>query len=241
VFRNKFLETPKNIIGVLLSVIFLGTLIVQIAKNSGSNEKVEDPLFGYANPELVMRDGDPYIRALMRTISASEANDRQPYSLIYGGSRAKSLDRHPRICIRIRGGPNRNNCSTAAGRYQMIDSTWFAMAKRYGASQRGWFWDRHYSFAPIEQDKVVHSWLSDRSFWNMDIAQQLRNCQLTKVRKRLSSTWTSLGYGIENNAMTPALTKIYSKILPEELAQARQQPQICPATPAGTNFPNGNR
>lgn len=226
-FRIKFLENSKNIISILVAVSLLGVAIIYITKNFGADERVEDPLFGYANPELVMRDGDPYIRTLMRMISASEANDRQPYSLIYGGSRAKSLDRHPRICIRIRGGPNKNNCSTATGRYQMIDTTWLEMAKRYGASQRGWFWDRHYSFAPIEQDKVVHAWLSDRKFWNMDIAQQLRDCQLTAVRKRLSSTWTSLGYGIENNAMTPALTKIYNKILPEELARANQKPPSC--------------
>jgi muramidase (phage lysozyme) len=227
VFRVKFLEKPKNIIGMLIAVSLLGVVIAYLTKNSQSSDQLKDPLFGYANPELVMRDGDPYIRALMRMISASEANDRQPYSLIYGGSRAKSLERHPGICIRIRGGPNKNNCSTAAGRYQMIDRTWLEMAKRYGATERGWFWDRHYSFAPIEQDKVVHAWLSDAQFWNMDLAQQLRNCQLTTVRKRLSSTWTSLGYGIENNAMTPALVKIYNKILPEELARAQQQRPSC--------------
>jgi muramidase (phage lysozyme) len=169
-----------------------------------------------------MRDGDPYIRSLMRTISASEANDRQPYSLLYGGSRAKSLERHPGICVKIRSGPNKDNCSTAAGRYQMIDRTWAIMAKRYGASQEGWFWDSHYSFAPIEQDRVVHAWLSDKTVWGgMDVSKELRQGNIPGVLKRLSNTWTSLGYGIETNRMSSALPKIYAQILKEELQNSK--------------------
>jgi muramidase (phage lysozyme) len=42
---------------------------------------------------------------------------------------------------------------------------------------------------------------------------------LEQVRRRLSSTWTSLGYGIETNTMTPKLTGIYKQLLQEELAQ----------------------
>jgi muramidase (phage lysozyme) len=216
------LEKNKNVIGILLAVSFLGATIVYLTQASGSKPGPTDPLFGYVNPELVMRDGDPYIRSLMRTISASEANDRQPYSLLYGGSRAKSLERHPSICVKIRSGPNKDNCSTAAGRYQMIDRTWAAMAKRYGASQEGWFWDRHYSFAPIEQDRVVHAWLSDKTVWGgMDVSKELRQGNIPGVLKRLSNTWTSLGYGIETNRMSSALPKIYAQILKEELQSSK--------------------
>jgi muramidase (phage lysozyme) len=221
VFRYKFLEQPKNVAGILVAVSFLGLLVLFVAKLTISDSPITDPLFKFANADLVMRDGDPYIRALMRTISASEANDRQPYSLIYGGSRAPNLRQHPSICVTIKGGPNKGNCSTAAGRYQMINTTWYEMAKRYQAEQRGWPWDRYYSFAPLQQDRVVYSWLSDAKFWRMDIAQELRQGNLEKVRKRLSSTWTSLGYGIENNAVTPQLANIYVKILKEEIAKAK--------------------
>lgn len=48
-----------------------------------------------------MQGGDPYIRALMRTISASEANGNRPYSLLYGGQQVKDLSRHPEICVTI--------------------------------------------------------------------------------------------------------------------------------------------
>jgi muramidase (phage lysozyme) len=223
VHRIPFLEKSGNVMGLLAAVSCIGLLIVYLTRLN--NSPIDDPLFGYANPDLVMRDGDPHVRALMRMISASEANDRQPYSLIYGGSRASNLERHPSRCITIRNGPNRGNCSTAAGRYQMINTTWALMAKRYGASQRGWLWDQYYSFAPIEQDKVVHAWLSDPQAWGgMNIPQELRSGNLTAVRQRLSRTWTSLGYGIENNSMTSALPRIYAQVLPEELKRASQNP-----------------
>jgi muramidase (phage lysozyme) len=222
VSRVKFLN--RNVVGILLAVSFSGAVLAYayLNQSSSSKEGPNDPLFGYTNPELIMRDGDPYIRALMRTISASESNDRQPYSLLYGGSRAKSLDRHPDTCVKIRVGPNKNNCSTAAGRYQMLNNTWAVMAKRYGANQTGWIWDRHYSFAPIEQDRVVHAWLSDRTAWGgMDIRKELRQKNILGVLKRLSKTWTSLGYGIETNSMSSALPKIYAQILTEELKRSQ--------------------
>lgn len=72
-----------------------------------------------------MQGGDPHIRALMRTISASEANGPRPYSLLYGGQQVHDLSRHPEKCVTIVTGPNKGNCSTAAGRYQIINNTWF--------------------------------------------------------------------------------------------------------------------
>ncbi|WP_373540419.1 muramidase [Chamaesiphon sp.] len=171
------------------------------------------------HPPLVMTGGDPYIRALMRTISASEASDRQPYSVIYGGSYAPNLDRHPERCIRITSGPNLNNCSTAAGRYQMINTTWATMAKKYHPRPDCMFFvfQCAYSFEPEYQDAVVHAWLSDEQFWRVNISQLLKGGDLDQVRRRLSSTWTSLGYGIETNSITPKLTGIYKQLLQEEL------------------------
>jgi muramidase (phage lysozyme) len=168
-----------------------------------------------------MTGGDPYVRALMRMISASEASDRQPYSVIYGGSHAQTLDRHPEQCIRITSGPNLNNCSTAAGRYQMINTTWAKMAKKYHPEPECilFVFQCAYSFEPEYQDRVVHAWLSDEQAWRMNIPQLLKDGELERVRKRLSSTWTSLGYGIETNTVTPKLAGIYQKLLQEELAQ----------------------
>jgi len=166
---------------------------------------------------LVMRGGDPYIRALMRTITASEANVSRPYHVIYGGKEVKDLSQHPQLCVTIVAGPNTGNCTTAAGRYQMLDFTWDNTAKRYHPDPSGfWRW-KSYSFEAEYQDAVVHAWLSDASVWKTDIPQLLREGEVTQVLRLLSGTWTSLGYGIETNSMSNYLPQIYHNMLKEEL------------------------
>ncbi len=179
---------------------------------------IEDPKSTDKIPPLVMKGGDPHIRSLMRMISTSEANDSQPYSLIYGGSRAAKLDKHPNKCVTINAGPNKGNCSTAAGRYQTINTTWYDIAERYQGKKICFMWNKcEYSFAPLEQDKAVYAWLSDKKFWKMDIVKELQNGNVAVVRKKLSPTWTSLGYGIETNTQTSKLDQNFDLILQEEL------------------------
>lgn len=171
-------------------------------------------------PQLEMQGGDPYIRALMRTISASEANNPQPYTILYGGQHVNDLSRHPEQCITIISGPNLGNCSTAAGRYQLLNTTWKEKAERYHPQPpRFMFWES-YSFKPEFQDVVVHAWLSDSQAWGTDISMLLRQGKLEQVRRLLSGTWTSLGYGIEDNSITGRLPKVYQKMLQEELGVA---------------------
>ena len=81
------------------------------------------------------------------------------------------------------------------------------------------FW-KSYSFEPEYQDAVVYAWLSDRQFWGEDLSQLLQQGKLNRVQKLLSGTWTSLGYGIENNSLTGRLPKVYQKMLKEELKKA---------------------
>jgi muramidase (phage lysozyme) len=171
--------------------------------------------------QLAMQGGDPYIRALMRTISASESNYAQPYHVLYGGKYVRDLSRHPNRCVRINIGPNKGNCSTAAGRYQFLNKTWKQMAQRYHPSPRGLLLWKSYSFEPEYQDRVVYAWLSDRQFWKADLAQMLRQGKVRQVLRMLSGTWTSLGYGIETNSMSRHLPKIYEKMLKEELGKAQ--------------------
>lgn len=167
---------------------------------------------------LMMAGGDPYIRALMRTITASEANVKRPYNVIYGGQYVDDLSRHPEVCVPIVAGPNIGQCSTAAGRYQMLDFTWSKQAQLYHPRPSGiWRW-KTYSFEAKYQDVVVYEWLSDSKAWGTDISQLLRQGKITQVLKLLSGTWTSLGYGIETNSMSEYLPKIYQNMLQEELA-----------------------
>ena len=171
-------------------------------------------------PQLEMQGGDPYIRALMRTISASEANDPQPYTILYGGQHISNLSRHPEQCITIVSGPNLGNCSTAAGRYQLLNTTWKEKAQRYHPQPTQFMFWESYSFKPEFQDAVVHAWLSDSQAWGTDISKLLRQGKLEQVQRLLSGTWTSLGYGIEDNSVTERLPTVYQKMLREELQAA---------------------
>lgn len=166
---------------------------------------------------LAMVGGNPYLRALMRTISASEANDPSPYTLLYGGQHVKDLSHHPDRCVSIRFGFNRGSCSTAAGRYQFLTTTWLEKAELYHPNPSSWLFWRSYSFIPKYQDQVVHDWLNDPYAWGMNIPKRLKTGKLDIVLERLSGTWTSLGYGIEDNRMTPYLAEIYDQMLAEEL------------------------
>lgn len=181
----------------------------------GATDYVASPL------PLVMEGGDPYLRALMRTISAAESNTKDPYRLLYGGKRVKDLSVHPDECIRIVNGPNVNNCTTAAGRYQFLTTTWERQASRYHPLRPAWYevWEQP-SFEPVYQDKVVHDWLADSEVWGVDVAALLRAGEIDRVLKLLSGTWTSLGYGIEDNSMTALLPEIYDEMLAEELEAA---------------------
>ncbi|MBD2663617.1 glycoside hydrolase family protein [Richelia sinica FACHB-800] len=173
-------------------------------------------------PPLVMKEGDPYIRALMRTISASEASGKRPYSLLYGGQQVSDLSRHPEVCVTIVNGPNTGNCSTAAGRYQIINTTWKQIAPRYHPKPSQFMFWSNYSFEPEYQDVVVYRWLNDSKVWGIDISQQLRQGKIENVLRTLSPTWTSLGYGIETNSVSSSLPRIYKQVLKEELKAANQ-------------------
>jgi muramidase (phage lysozyme) len=213
--KNFELKGAEKWIGPIIALIGFVCLVQWLLY--GSLRPSLEPVYSKKEPPLVMKNGDPYIRALMRTISASEANDSRPYSILYGGEHTTDLSKHPQICVTIVNGPNKGDCSTAAGRYQLINTTWFQIAPRYHPNpSRLMVWTT-YSFEAEYQDVVVHAWLSDPQVWGVDISQQLRQGKLNDVLRRLSPTWTSLGYGIETNSRSRYLPKIYQKVLQEEL------------------------
>lgn len=175
-----------------------------------------------SHPEpLAMEGGDPYIRALMRTISAAESNTSEPYTVLYGGETFEPVNRHPNLCVEIVAGPNTGDCTTAAGRYQFLTQTWEEKASKYHPRPPAWYevWGE-FSFDPESQDMVVYQWLKDPAAWGFDISTALREDRLEDVLHHLSGTWTSLGYGIESNSMTARLPRIYRHLLEEELQNA---------------------
>ena len=127
------------------------------------------------------------------------------------------MSRHPNICVTITRGPNSGNCSTASGRYQFLNITWAEKAEKYHPSPEKFLLWKEYSFEPKYQDLVLYKWLDDSQAWGQDITQLLQQQKIDQVLKLLSPTWTSLGYGIEDNMMTKHLKTMYQRILEEEL------------------------
>ena len=202
----------------ILLVIFIGMGQVFFRNNQDNLRKARQQIIStlYGSPPLIMGDGDPHIRALMRTISSSEANYVNPYNIVYGGYYTDDLTKHPNRCILISTGPNKGDCSTASGRYQFLNTTWYEKSRLYHP-QSSINNKKNYSFEAIYQDKVLYAWLTDSEAWEKDILTLLKEDKIEEVLELLSPTWTSLGYGIEDNVMTKHLPKIYRKLLAEEL------------------------
>lgn len=199
------------LIPLAITVVLMGSFLLK------PKPIPDDPVWQIHPAPLVMQGGDPYLRALMRTISVAESNSDRPYSILYGGEHLDDLSRHPDRCIPIVAGPNLGNCTTAAGRYQFITTTWLEKAAQYHPQPSGFWFMRDFSFAPEFQDEVVYRWLDDPEAWGADLAALLRQHQLEEVLAILSPTWTSLGYGIEPNSMTDLLPQVYQQLLTEEL------------------------
>lgn len=74
-----------------------------------------------------IEDEPPEIRAFLDTIAFAEGtlrpNPEDSYRVLFGGGKFTDLSKHPRKCIDFtwKGKPN---CSTAAGKYQILDKTY---------------------------------------------------------------------------------------------------------------------
>jgi muramidase (phage lysozyme) len=218
--RRRKKRQQGSITVTLLLLVFLGGLGLR-AIPTPSLRKIQEVVWVSHPDPLVMEGGNPYLRALMRTISAAESNTSYPYTVLYGGESFSPGNRHPNICVPITAGPNTGNCTTAAGRYQFLAQTWEEKAEKYHPRPPAWYsvWGE-YSFDPESQDLVVYRWLQDDQAWGFDLSVALQEGRLDDVLRRLSGTWTSLGYGIESNSMTARLPRIYRNLLEEELQNA---------------------
>lgn len=76
-------------------------------------------------------------------------------------------------------------------------------------------------FEPQIQDQVVYAWLNDHYIWGVDIAVMFKQEKLNQVLQLLSGTWTSLGYGTENNQVTSLLSQVYQRVIAEELTATK--------------------
>jgi muramidase (phage lysozyme) len=218
--KQNFTTKLGNLFKTVIILVMLSGLVSIFVQEKKSDLKKASQHFIssiYGSPPLVMEGGNPYIRALMRTISASESNYLNPYHVIYTGKYVTDLSKHPNICVTIVNGPNEGKCTTASGRYQFLNTTWAEKASLYHPQPSKFLLWKDYSFEAEYQDQVVYNWLKDSQAWNEDITNLLEQGKIDRVLKLLSPTWTSLGYGIEDNTMTKHLPQIYQKLLKEEL------------------------
>lgn len=153
-----------------------------------------------------MRGGDPHLRAMMRAISAAEASGFDAYRQRFP---ATTFDvsqgwQHPNICETVPW--RRGYCSTAAGRYQLLSTTWQDWAARAGL-------DSH-SFSPENQDRAVYRFLASRDVQPLLQAGRADSafCKLGKA-----AIWTSMPCGAEPNRHTASVVGLYEQFLEQEL------------------------
>ena len=129
-------------------------------------------------------------KAFLDTISMYEAKD---YDIIVGegqyGAPAKLSDysKHPNVIgMRTSAGP-----STAAGRYQIVYSTWKELQKNYP----GQFKD----FNPATQDRAAWRYAQDvyKQRTGRDLSEALRSGNIKTVQKNLKKIW--IGFGLDKN------------------------------------------
>jgi nickel/cobalt tolerance cation efflux system protein len=215
--KNKFISRHKQQKFKVKTTIITSLLLIPLVIFLWLEKKEKNPVLELNFPPLEMSEGTPYIRALMRTISAAESNTSNPYIALYGGKHFHDFSRHPNRCIPIVTGPNIGKCTTAAGRYQFLTETWLLKAAKYHPAPQRTSAGITYSFEPKYQDIVVYRWLKDRHQWDVRLLTLLKEDRVEDVLTELSDVWTSLGAGIEDNSMTSHLPKLYRQFLAQEL------------------------
>lgn len=132
----------------------------------------------------------PAQRAVLDRIASGESHD---YNTIFGGHKFSSFSDHPRIQVQIPGRPGLH--STAAGRYQMLASTWDEERARLGLKD----------FSPASQDAAAWD-VAQRTYQQKtgrDLAADQTAGQVNWGV--LAKQWPSLGgVGRAEKAPTPA-------------------------------------
>lgn len=179
-------------------------------------------------------------QALLDAIAVSEsAGD---WNVIYGGQKFDDYSQHPRQYVTIKSGPNEGKKSSAAGKYQILASTYDRVAPKLGITD----------FSPESQQRIALELAREK--YGPNLAKDLMAGKAADVARNLGGVWTSLPGGIEagttdnrflsayNSALgssNPALNAIQSAA-----PSTQQQPGIgprpfgapAPLTPRGGRF-----
>ena len=169
----------------------------------------------------------PEARRLLDAIAGSESAGR--YDVMYGGGRFDPALGHPRTAVPITTGPNKGRTSSAAGRYQMLGSTWDGVAAAHGLKD----------FSPENQD--LGAWyLADEEYrrdTGRDLQGDLAAGRTADVARSLRDVWTSLPGGIEQGQSGERFT---GDIMPQSISAlygAPSTPPPAPTMPPGAGRP----
>lgn len=129
---------------------------------------------------LLSERNDPACRALLDTIAFAEGTYHARaagYKMRYpSGTMFTSFDAHPAlvICARSR---QRQLCSTAAGRYMFLESTWNTVADKLDLSD----------FSPLNQDIGALFLMYEK-----DALQEIKKGNIREAIDRIKTIWASL-------------------------------------------------
>ena len=156
--------------------------------------------------EIAWNEADPTQRAFLNTLAGPESGGE--YNIIYGGDHFEDYSKHPGVYKPIESGPNKGKKSSAAGKYQFLESTWNDIAHRY----------RLPDFSPANQDKAAW-YLAAETYartQGRSLSTDLQSGDpkvLAGIGKALSPIWTSLPSGIEAGTTTDKFVSTYNNYL----------------------------
>lgn len=126
--------------------------------------------------QLQQAYANPNVRKMLDLIAASEGS-KYGYNTLFGNQQFSNLSAHPNVRKAFKQTDGTTNYTTAAGRYQFLNSTWNNLAKQYG------FRD----FSPKAQDLGAIALIAGRGALN-DVMSGNYKAAIQKLGKE----WASL-------------------------------------------------
>jgi len=118
----------------------------------------------------------PNARKMLDLIANGEGV-KYGYNTLFGNQRFDSLQTHPNVRKEFTQTDGKKNYTTAAGRYQFLNSTWQELAKRYGLKD----------FSPRNQDIAALALMAQKG-----AIKNVVNGDFKGAVSKLGSTWASL-------------------------------------------------
>lgn len=124
--------------------------------------------------ELERASRNPNVRKMLNVIASAEGAD---YNTLFGGGKFDSYGAHPNVRAEFTETTGNKNTTTAAGRYQFLNSTWGVIAKKYGLKD----------FSPKNQDLAAIALIKGRGALG-----DVMKGDLNKAVGKLGGEWASL-------------------------------------------------